>query len=128
MLMMVRTGAASPELIKLIMNYFKELDEDGSGSLSLDEICQNNKTKQVAPPAKKEELVWATKQREDKLIQKQARRFSDTLMQPVNRRLSGFIDGVSGSAASIEGVELQLNGESEASDGLASNAVPFSTA
>ena len=36
---MVRIGAASPDLIKLIMEYFNELDEDGSGALSLEEIC-----------------------------------------------------------------------------------------
>lgn len=37
---MVRTGAASPELIKLIIEYYNELDVDKDGSLSPDEICQ----------------------------------------------------------------------------------------
>ena len=35
---MVRTGAASPELIKLIMEYFNELDTDKSGGLTMEEI------------------------------------------------------------------------------------------
>jgi hypothetical protein len=38
-LCMVRTGAASPELIKLIIGYFSELDVDKSGSLTLEELC-----------------------------------------------------------------------------------------
>ena len=40
-LCMVRTGAASPELIKLIEQYFNELDDDNSGTLSIDEILRN---------------------------------------------------------------------------------------
>ena len=40
-LCMVRTGAASPELIKLIELYFNELDDDNSGTLSIDEILKN---------------------------------------------------------------------------------------
>jgi hypothetical protein len=113
MLMMVRTGAASPELIKLIMNYFKELDEDGSGSLSLDEICQSKKL-MAAPTKEKEELVWAIKQREEKIIQKQARRFSGHLMQPIHKRMSGLsstmsIPDLSGTAdgADVGDVELE---------------------
>jgi hypothetical protein len=38
---MVRTGAASPELIKLIEQYFNALDDDNSGTLSIDEILKN---------------------------------------------------------------------------------------
>ena len=37
---MVRIGAASPELMKLIFEYFHELDTDKSGSLSLEELCK----------------------------------------------------------------------------------------
>jgi Ca2+-binding EF-hand superfamily protein len=40
-LCMVRTGAASPELIKLIEQYFNELDDDNSGTLSIEEILKN---------------------------------------------------------------------------------------
>lgn len=40
-LCMVRTGAASPELIKLIEEYFNALDDDNSGTLSIDEILKN---------------------------------------------------------------------------------------
>ena len=40
-LAMVRTGAASPDLIKLIEQYFNELDDDKNGTLSLDEILRN---------------------------------------------------------------------------------------
>ena len=35
---MVRTGAASPDLIKLIMEYFNELDADKNGSLTIEEM------------------------------------------------------------------------------------------
>ena len=41
---MVRTGAASPELIRLIVSYFNELDTDHSGSLTLEEITQKVET------------------------------------------------------------------------------------
>ena len=40
-LCMVRIGAASPELIKLIEQYFNELDDDNSGTLSIEEILRN---------------------------------------------------------------------------------------
>ena len=40
---MVRTGAATPGLIKMIVDYFNELDDDGSGGLSLQEILDPNK-------------------------------------------------------------------------------------
>lgn len=66
-LCMVRIGAASPECIKLIMDYFIELDEDGSGSLSVDEIC---KRKLDAPKAHAD-------------VKKQAKRYSVGLMAPV---------------------------------------------
>ena len=39
-LCMVRIGAADPELIGLITEYFNLLDEDGSGNLTLDEVTQ----------------------------------------------------------------------------------------
>ena len=37
---MVRTGAASPDLIKLIIAHFEDLDVDKDGGLTMDEICQ----------------------------------------------------------------------------------------
>lgn len=39
-LCMVRTGSASPALIKMIGEYYNELDLDHDGSLTMDEICQ----------------------------------------------------------------------------------------
>lgn len=47
-LCMVRTGAACPELIQFVMAYFAELDADGSGCLSLDEVCQRLSTVNTA--------------------------------------------------------------------------------
>jgi hypothetical protein len=40
-LCMVRTGAVSPGLVKLIELYFNELDDDKSGTLTIDEILKN---------------------------------------------------------------------------------------
>jgi hypothetical protein len=40
-LCMVRTGAVSPGLVKLMELYFNELDDDKSGTLSIDEILRN---------------------------------------------------------------------------------------
>jgi len=40
-LCMVRTGAVSPGLVKLMELYFNELDDDKSGKLSVDEILKN---------------------------------------------------------------------------------------
>lgn len=40
-LCMVRIGAASPELIKLIEDYFDELDADKNGKLSIEEILKS---------------------------------------------------------------------------------------
>ena len=37
---MVRTGAATPDLIKQVLGYFNELDKDHSGTLDMDEICE----------------------------------------------------------------------------------------
>lgn len=117
MLMMVRTGAASPELIKLILNYFKELDEDGSGALTLAEICQHNKRNENLPPKEKEELQWAVKQREDNVIRKQAKRYSRVLVEPVHRRLSALPFSTtpsleSSTDTSTEGVQLQVSSSS----------------
>jgi Ca2+-binding EF-hand superfamily protein len=39
-LSLVRTGAASPDLIKMIIEYFETLDADHSGALDMDEICE----------------------------------------------------------------------------------------
>jgi hypothetical protein len=39
-LCMVRIGAASPDLIKLVDEYFDELDDDKSGTLTIDEILR----------------------------------------------------------------------------------------
>lgn len=39
-LCMVRTGAATPELIRLMVEHFNFLDDDNSGALSLEEITQ----------------------------------------------------------------------------------------
>jgi hypothetical protein len=47
-LCMVRTGAASPELIKLIEQYFNALDDDNSGTLSVDEILKNREGAEAA--------------------------------------------------------------------------------
>lgn len=40
-LCMVRTGAASPDLIKLILAHFDDLDVDGDGGLRMSEICRD---------------------------------------------------------------------------------------
>mmetsp|Transcript_12749 Transcript_12749/g.20758 ORF Transcript_12749/g.20758 Transcript_12749/m.20758 type:complete len:502 (+) Transcript_12749:85-1590(+) len=40
-LCMVRTGAVSPGLVKLMELYFNELDDDKSGKLSIDELLRN---------------------------------------------------------------------------------------
>ncbi|CAE7504775.1 unnamed protein product, partial [Symbiodinium microadriaticum] len=44
-LCMVRTGAASPDLIKLIIAHFEDLDLDKDGGLTMDEICQRLATR-----------------------------------------------------------------------------------
>ena len=51
-LCMVRTGAATPGLIKMIVDYFDELDDDGSGGLSLEELL--DPTNARTPPSKEE--------------------------------------------------------------------------
>ena len=43
-LCMVRTGAATPELIRLMVEHFNFLDDDNSGALSLDEITKTVST------------------------------------------------------------------------------------
>jgi hypothetical protein len=40
-LCMVRTGAANPDLIKLILAHFADLDVDGDGGLDISEICRD---------------------------------------------------------------------------------------
>eukprot|EP00602_Paraphysomonas_sp_CaronLab_P008509 CAMPEP_0185030350 /NCGR_PEP_ID=MMETSP1103-20130426/17268_1 /TAXON_ID=36769 /ORGANISM="Paraphysomonas bandaiensis, Strain Caron Lab Isolate" /LENGTH=173 /DNA_ID=CAMNT_0027565435 /DNA_START=633 /DNA_END=1154 /DNA_ORIENTATION=- len=39
-LCMVRIGAATPDLIKLVTEYFSELDLDNDGTLTMEEICK----------------------------------------------------------------------------------------
>ena len=46
---MVRTGAATPQLITLIIEYFNMLDNDNSGTLSVEEITQRIQETQGHP-------------------------------------------------------------------------------
>ena len=84
-LCMVRTGAASPELIKLIEQYFNALDDDNSGTLSVDEILKNREgaeaaaeklLDQVSHHSEKESEVLHTAVVQQKRRQSQQRRAS----------------------------------------------------
>jgi len=68
-LCMLRIGAASPELIQLIIGYFIELDDDNSGTLSLDELCQKVSASDINVSTQRAKV--------------QARRYSAVPMAPV---------------------------------------------
>jgi hypothetical protein len=97
-LCMVRTGAASPHLIKLIMEYFNELDKDGSGSLSIEEICR--KASGTHHKAINEAIL------------KQAHRFSamGEYIPHRNPNGSAHLDGMSGDAAKKGTEEMYCSG------------------
>lgn len=99
-LCMIRTGAASPHLIKLINEYFDELDSDGSGSLSLAEIC-----KQQAETRHKSI---------NEAILRHAYRFSalgECTSTVVARDAASGVDTAVSSAATADDIELTQHAE-----------------
>lgn len=81
-LCVVRIGAISPELVQFIISYFSELDADGNGKLSVDELCHrlSDMKKQVSDNL----LRNAASQHSDRLLKTN----QNTRMHQINEKLS----------------------------------------
>jgi Ca2+-binding EF-hand superfamily protein len=86
-LCMVRTGAASPGLVKLMELYFNELDDDKSGTLSIDEILRNRDSASSAADKLMHDVRKGLMKKASKLY-KSSRQIVDTLA--VKTTLKGY--------------------------------------